>query len=169
MKIDFIILAAASLIPLLIGFLYYSKMLFGEAWMKATGLTEEKLKGGNMALTFGLTYVFSFFLAMTLQFITIHQFSIFSILANQPGLKDASTEVGGYVVEFFNKYGTEFRTFKHGLFHGVLAAITFALPIIGINALFERRSFKYVAIHIGYWAITLGLMGGVICQCAVAY
>jgi hypothetical protein len=43
-----------------------------------------------------------------------------------------------------------------------LAAIFIVLPIIGINSIFERKSFKYVLIHVGYWALTLALMGGVI-------
>jgi len=32
--------------------------------------------------------------------------------------------------------------------------------------MFERRGFKYIAIHGGYWMLTLGLMGGIICQFA---
>ncbi|HRN41812.1 MAG TPA: DUF1761 family protein [Vicingus sp.] len=32
--------------------------------------------------------------------------------------------------------------------------------------MFERKGFKYIAINSGYWIITLGLMGGVICQFA---
>ena len=61
------------------------------------------------------------------------------------------------------KYGTTFRTFKHGAFHGTLAALFISLPIIGTNALFERKSFKYVAINVGYWMLTMALMGGVVC------
>jgi hypothetical protein len=38
------------------------------------------------------------------------------------------------------------------------------LPLIGINSLFERKSFKYIFIHTGYWIISLALMGGVLCQ-----
>ena len=34
----------ASIIPLLIGFIYYHPKAFGNAWMKTTGLTEELLK-----------------------------------------------------------------------------------------------------------------------------
>jgi hypothetical protein len=37
------------------------------------------------------------------------------------------------------------------------------LPILSINAMFERKGFKYIAINAGYWIITLGLMGGIIC------
>ena len=61
-------------------------------------------------------------------------------------------------------HGNDFRTFKHGAFHGTIGALFLALPILGINALFERRSFKYIAIHTGYWMLTMGLMGGVLCQ-----
>jgi hypothetical protein len=34
--------------------------LFGTAWMRAEGLTDEELKKGNMALIFGLTSLLSF-------------------------------------------------------------------------------------------------------------
>ncbi len=44
-------------------------------------------------------------------------------------------------------YGNDFRTFKHGMLHGTIAGIGLALPVIAVNALFERRSFKYIAIN----------------------
>jgi hypothetical protein len=66
----------------------------------------------------------------------------------------------------FDKYGHNFRTFKHGAFHGILSAVFFALPVLGIQAMFERRSGKYIFIHLGYWVITFVLMGGIICQWA---
>lgn len=64
---------------------------------------------------------------------------------------------------FMNDYGTAFRTFKHGVLHGVLAGIFIVLPVLGTNALFERKSAKYIFINSGYWIVTLGLMGGIIC------
>jgi hypothetical protein len=48
--------------------------------------------------------------------------------------------------------------------HGSMAGLFFALPILGINAIFERRGLKYTLLHTGYWVITLGLIGGVLCQ-----
>jgi hypothetical protein len=96
----------------------------------------------------------------------IHQSAIDSILVDEPGFQVAGSELDVYYQDFMSKYGQNFRTFKHGVFHGVLYALLFATPIIGILALFERKSFKYVAIHAGYWIITLGLMGGLICQFA---
>lgn len=56
-----------------------------------------------------------------------------------------------------------FRTFKHGAFHGVFFGLMVILPVICINALFERRGFKYIAVNAGFWIVSLAPMGGVIC------
>jgi len=54
------------------------------------------------------------------------------------------------------------NTFAHGAFHGVFIAILVAMPIIANKALFEQRGFKYFLLNFGYWAVTLGLMGGIL-------
>jgi Protein of unknown function (DUF1761) len=156
----------AALIPLIIGFIWYNPKVFGTAWMKASGLDEEKMKGANMIVVFAVTYLFALMLAMMLSMIVIHQNSFYSILANEPGMGQDGSEIMNYIKDFMAKYGHNFRTFKHGMLHGGMSSIFFALPIIGINALFERRGFKYMMLHLGYWFITLMLMGGVICQFA---
>lgn len=153
----------AALLPLVLGFIWYNPKVFGKAWMKAADITEEKMKGSNMALIFGLTYVLSLMAAMSLASMTIHQMHILSIFQGDPGAKDPSSEIGKMLADFMAKYGHNFRTFKHGVFHGVLGGFFIALPIIGINGLFERKGFKYVAINAGFWIVSLGLMGGVIC------
>jgi hypothetical protein len=53
-------------------------------------------------------------------------------------------------------------TFKHGAFHGVLISIMIVLPVFATNALFEQKSFKYVAINVGYWVVTFALMSGLL-------
>jgi hypothetical protein len=163
MKVNFLIILVAALIPMIMGFIWYNKNVFGKAWMNATGITDDTMKGGNMALVFGLSFFLSFLLAMSLQFIVIHQWSMYSILANEQGIKDPASEVSIMLQNFMAKYGTNFRTFKHGALHGTLTGIMIALPILGTNALFERKGFKYIAINAGYWIVTLALMGGVIC------
>ena len=64
---------------------------------------------------------------------------------------------------FMAEYKDEFRTFKHGAFHGVIAGLFIVLPILGINALFERKSWKYILINVGYWTVTLAIMGAIVC------
>lgn len=50
---------AAAASSFLLGGLWYSPALFGKAWMRETGLTEEALGRGNAALTFGASFVLS--------------------------------------------------------------------------------------------------------------
>lgn len=47
-----------------VGALWYG-VLFGNAWQRAAGLSDEALKGGNMALIFGLTFLFELLIALT--------------------------------------------------------------------------------------------------------
>ncbi len=94
----------------------------------------------------------------------VHQSHIYSILVEEPGFEDASSELGVYLANFMEKYGQNFRTFKHGAFHGTFAGLFMALPVLGVNALFERRSFKYIALHTGFWVVSFALMGGVLSQ-----
>ncbi|MCC6410274.1 MAG: DUF1761 domain-containing protein [Saprospiraceae bacterium] len=160
--INWIAVLCSALVPLVVGFVWYGP-LFGKAWMRATGLTEEQLKGANMAVIFGLTFVFSIMASLALYSVVVHQFHIFSLFVPDPGLEDGSTEAGKLVQQVLALAGDGFRTFKHGAFHGLLFSLFMVLPLIGINGLFERRSWKYIFLHTGYWAVTLMLMGGILC------
>ena len=163
---NFLIILLAALIPMVTGFIWYNPNVLGKAWMQAAGITEEQAKGANMALMLGLSFVFAFLLAMSLQFMVIHQWSIYSIFqgaSDQVALQDPNSEQSLYIKDFMERYGNNFRTFKHGAFHGTLAGLFVALPILGTNAIFERKGFKYIAINVGYWMLTMALMGGVIC------
>jgi hypothetical protein len=166
MQLNLPILAASALIPMVMGFIWYNPKTLGTAWMNASGVTEEKMKGANMALIFGLSYVLAFFLATAVNFMVIHQFHLQSILIKEAGFQEAGTEINNLFTGFLERFGTNYRTFKHGFFHGTMAGLFVSLPILGTNALFERKGFKYIAINVGYWTVTLALMGGFICQFA---
>ena len=155
-----------ALIPLIVGFIWYNPKTFANPWMKAAEVTEEKLKTGRMGVIFTLTYVMGFLISGGLMAMVIHQAHIYSIFADIAGAQDPATEPGKYFADFMAKYGNLYRTFKHGAFHGTLSGIIFVTPIVAINAMFERRGFKYIAIHSGYWIVSLALMGGVLCQFA---
>jgi len=149
-----ILLAAVS--ALIVGFIWYNPKVFGNAWMQAAGMTDEQIKGGNMAKIFGMALLFAFLLAMAMPAMVIHQMGVFSLAQGELGMLPSYDA-------FLNDYGDAFRTFKHGAFHGVLAGVFIALPILGTNALFERKSAKYILINSGYWIVTLAVMGAIIC------
>lgn len=164
MKINFLIILASTLVPLVVGMIWYSpKIGFGKAWMAATGMTEESGKGANMVLIFTLLIVFSFLMTIGLMGVVIHQFALYSLLGQQPDFPEPNSEPSQLLNHTMELYGHSFRSFKHGALHGTLAGIMLALPIIAINAMFERRRFKYIAINTGYFIVCFALMGGLLC------
>lgn len=163
-QVNFLAVLVAALIPLVIGFIWYNPKVFGKVWMEAADMSKEKMEGANMGLVFGLTFVFSFLVAMAMNFLTIHQFGMQSSLMTDPKtLADPTTPIGAYFADYLAKYGNNFRSFKHGAFHGTMGGIMFALPVIGVNALFERKGFKYIAINAGFWVVCFTIMGGIVC------
>ncbi|MDO5969174.1 DUF1761 domain-containing protein [Flavivirga aquimarina] len=156
MEINFLAIVAAAVSALLFGFIWYNPKVFGTAWMKAADMSEDKMKGANMAKIFIMAFIFAILLAMSLLPTTIHQMGASSLTQGELGILPSYDA-------FMADYGNEFRTFKHGAFHGVIAGIFVALPILGTNALFERKSAKYIFINSGYWIVTLGVMGAIIC------
>ncbi|MCW3101851.1 MAG: hypothetical protein JWO09_291 [Bacteroidetes bacterium] len=164
LKINFLVIALAAFIPMVIGAIWYSKSVFGMAWMKVSGVSEPETRSAHMWVTFLLTYVFSLFLGLALTFITIHQFGVSSTLMNEPGFMTPGSDMNNYFNDFMSKYGTNFRTFKHGALHGFMTGLFIALPVLGVNAMFEKKGFKYIAINVGFWIVCMTLMGGVICQ-----
>lgn len=156
---NFLAILGAALIPTVIGFIWYNPKVFGNAWMAAADMTEEKMKGANMAVIFGVSLLLSVMLSFVLTTLVIHQMHIYSLF---DGFTDAASqaEMEGLLAT----YGDRFRTFGHGALHGTIAGLFIVLPILGTNALFERKGFKYIAVNVGYWIVTLALMGGVLCQ-----
>jgi hypothetical protein len=166
MQLNWMVVLLSSLVPLAVGFIYYNPKVVGNAWMAESGMTEEKAKGANMIKIFGFSILFNLMLAVSMPSMVIHQFHFQSFLMNQPGFGEKDSEVMKFIESTMAKYGNEFRSFKHGALHGFIMSIFIALPLIGTGSLFERKSAKYNLISWGYWAISLTLMGGIICQFA---
>jgi hypothetical protein len=56
----------AGLSAFAVGGLWYSRPLFGNAWMKDSGLTEDQVKAGNKGQIFGFTALFSLIMSANL-------------------------------------------------------------------------------------------------------
>lgn len=158
MNINWLAIFVAAFIPTVIGFLWYNPKVFGNAWMKAAEMTDEKIKNANMLVIFGVSLILSLMLSLAMNNWSIHQMNV-------PGVfhGDSSQEATAFLQDFAAKYGDRYRTFSHGSVHGLIAGFFIALPILGTNALFERKGFKYIAVNAGYWIVTLAIMGGLIC------
>lgn len=138
-NINFFALLVASISTLVVGFIWYHPKVFGTIWMKEIGMTEEKAKNSNMALTLGLSVVLAFLAAFFIMMLVF---------------------TGG---DPEHPHGVApFMTFKHGVLHGTMLALFIVLPVIVTNGLFEQRSFKYMMVVTGYWVVAFALMGGII-------
>ncbi len=160
---NFTAVLVAAIVPLIIGFIWYNPKVFGTAWMRSIGVNspEEMKPGASMALIFGISLLFACMLSLSMSSMVIHQMGITSLLQGMPEAKDAKIEllVNGVPLD----YASRFRTFGHGALHGFIGALFIVVPVLGTNALYESRGFKYIAINGGYWMISMMLMGGIIC------
>lgn len=157
LQFNFLAILVAAFVPLIIGFIWYNPKVAGTAWMKASGMTEDKMKGSNVAMIFVFTIILSFLISFFMQFLTIHQFGASGMIGG-----DESHATPSYFA-FMKEYGTAYRSFGHGALHGFISVLFFVFPIFAINSMFERRSWKYIFINVAYWAITITIMGGIIC------
>ncbi len=162
MDINFIALAVSSIIPLLIGIVWYHPKFGGTTWMREAEISEEKMRNWNKLLIISNTIILGLFLSLGLYSMVIHQPHIYSAVMSDPSIKDPNSELSLWLQNFMSQYGQNFRTFKHGAFHGLVGSFLIALPIITINALLERKSFKYIMINWMFWAVCMIIMGGII-------
>lgn len=163
MKFDFLMCALAALVPMIVGSIWYGP-LFGKAWMKEMGFTEESMKNGNMPLIFGLSFVCSFLIAFILQTLVTHQFGAFGVFLSTDGFAQQTGEGYEMYKAFMEKFGNNHRSFGHGALHGGMIGLLLVGSIITIKSLFERRSAKYILMNVSYWVVALAVMGGILCQ-----
>ncbi|MEZ4738820.1 MAG: DUF1761 domain-containing protein [Flavobacteriales bacterium] len=167
MQINIVVHLIAALVPMIIGFVWYNPKFLGNAWMTAAGMTEEKVKTGNMPLIFGLSFVLSIVLSFTYTMMMDHHFAFqafFRPVVDHGLGVDPTSPFGSELKGLIDGYGERYSSWSHGLAHSFLVSIFVLIPIMGTNALFERRSFKYFLINWGYWAITIAVMYMIIAQ-----
>ena len=96
--------------------------------MDAAGMTEEKMKGGNMPLIFGLSFILSLLAALALSLIVIHQNGFLSLFYSDPDFGKAGSETMNVIENFKANYGTRHRSFGHGALHGAFTGGIMAGP-----------------------------------------
>lgn len=159
---NYAILFGAALVPLIVGSIWYNPKVFGNAWMQANGFTEESIQNNPRPMwqVFLFTYIFSLLATGIYWQLCVHQMGALGMIG---GPDQISNALPSYQA-FMNDYGTAFRSFGHGALHGGMAAFIMGLFMVGVGAMFEMRSWKYIFIHVGYLTVCGILMGGLICQ-----
>lgn len=63
-EINYLAAVLAAISAFILGGLWYSPALFGNAWLKATGLSAEELAKGNPAVVYGVSFVLALIAAL---------------------------------------------------------------------------------------------------------
>jgi len=66
MELNYLAIVLSALSTFILGGLWYSPAVFGKAWMRENGFTEDDLKKGNMLKIFGLAFVLALVSAINL-------------------------------------------------------------------------------------------------------
>ena len=114
-----------------------------------------------MAVILGISYLLGLILSWFMTSVVIHQGGAFSMMV--PEVLESGSDVQNQFNDLMRQYGDRYRNFQHGAIHGVMAALMIFLPLFAMNAMFEKRGWKYIWIHTGYAALVLALIGGILC------
>jgi hypothetical protein len=142
-QLNFAAIVVAALIPMIMGFLYYHPKVMGSTWISANGFDRASMKPPKPAL-YLLALLCSFLLA----------FFMWGWVTGAGGIDQMQVKdpVDGH----------SYVTFQHGLAHGLIFSITVLMPIFITMKIFEARTWKWAFVNIGYWALTIMLMCGIL-------
>lgn len=132
--INWLAVLVAGISAFILGGVWYSPALFGNAWMRENNLTQEAVQKASKARIFGWSFLFSLVMAVNLAMF----------------LADPAQEGCGPKTDL-----------AWGLTAGALAGVWVFCSLATV-ALFEHKSWRYIFINGGYCLVALALMGAII-------
>ena len=156
---NLIVLLAASVIPFVFAYAWFHPSVFGgETWYNVAKLSGADRNEVSKLKLFS-TLLFNVLIAFGLYNLCVHSMGAFGMVGADTALLKTGT--GG---AFMAEYGQNGLNFGHGAFHGLTSTLFMVVPVLAYVTIFEKKSIKYFFVYTGYWAISLMLMGGVLCQ-----
>lgn len=128
--INIIALLAATVVNMVVGYIWYSKGVFGTTWQKLVGLSDKDLKNASTTPMVAMT---------VLAFIQAYVLAHFV----------------AYVASYYPDYSNAYVGFKTGL----LLWVGIVLPAVGGAYMFAMRRKKLLAIDTLYTLVVLVING----------
>lgn len=132
-EVNWLAILVAAVVSMVVGFLWYSPVLFAKPWMKLSGMTKDKIAKSDMAKTYGISFVVAIVTAFVLSHVISLSMNFFHYSGLSTGLNSA----------FWMWFG-------------------FVMPVQLTSSLFDGRSFNLFLINTGYQLASLLAMGLVI-------
>ncbi len=134
-QVNFLSVLLAAIANMVVGFLWYSPLLFAKPWMKLMGYTAKNMKAQSKEM--GKTYAISFVLAIVTAYVLFH---VMAFSANFYGYSATTT----------------------ALLTGFWMWLGFVAPVQFTSELFGKKNWSLFAINTGYQLTALLVMGLVI-------
>ena len=127
-SVNYLAVLVSAVLAFGIGSLWYGP-LFGKAWQKGVGLSDEEIKGANMGKLFGSAFI----MALIVSF--------------------------GMAMFFFGFGPNPDMNAGMGAMYGIMTGIFFIFPSTAMNYLFARKSATLIAIDSCYHIVAYTLVG----------
>ncbi len=136
-EINYLAVLISAIAMMVIGSIWYGP-LFGKLWMQGIGIDpNDTVRIEAMKKSTGSAYVLMFIGALFTSYVFSYFFGTWAS-------------------------GTGWDQAISGLYYGFLAWLGFALPIVYAKRLWEGKEFKYIAIDLGYYLLSLLVIGVII-------
>jgi len=142
MELNYFAAALISFLPLLLAWIWFRT---GSGILAWSG--EPQVKRPSILQFVGL-YILSFGFIYGMMNLVIHQIGFYELFFTD--IMKGSQEAKKITEDFLAIYGHKHRHFGHGLLHGSLNALAFALPFVSLNTLTSSKGKKYFWLHFSY-------------------
>ena len=138
MNINWAAFAVAVMAQMVVGYIWFHPAVMGKMWAKANGFDINDSKPKNMGMTVGVTLLLTVFFTLFLM-----------VNVAGPG-QDVAPDGHSYI------------TFQHGVAHAAILSIMVMLPVFATPALYEKKGWNYVLVHVGYWFCRMAVGAGIL-------
>lgn len=161
-KLNWLLIFATAFIPALLDIIFFHPSLLGKILNRQTDNSPSLFSWRRPLFMLCLSIPIALFLPA----IVIHQMGLFSMLNGQADLQVNGSELNELVSTLMERYGQDFRSFKHGSLHGAILSLFFVLPLSVIHYIKWSTPKYSIVMDVIFWTVCLSLMGGVICAWA---
>ena len=131
-NVNYVGVLVATVLAMVVGFLWYSPMMFAKQWMKLMGLTAESLKSKQKEM--GKMYALSFVAALVMAYVLFH--------------------VMAMSMNFFH-----YDKLMTGLTSAFWMWLGFVMPVQMTDTIFGGKKWMLFAINTGHQLVSLLAMG----------
>jgi len=162
LNFNYFVVFATSIMPILLAKIWFSEPI--RSYFKLAPSSPINDSANKSIVLYAMMILLCFFFSISMHFQVIHQFHFKSMFLDEVGFNENQ---GGAFKAFeyiMNSYGGKFRSYKHGMFHGLLNAIFIVLPILFLLKIEFNFTKKTLLYYWLYFALTMMIIGSTICH-----